>query len=79
VGENPPIPPAVIADLRVYNVVCPACYTALGRATFRDSDALALAHDCPASPEEQEQAIINVEFAALTGDTTALFARDQDK
>lgn len=78
-GENPPIPPAVIADLRVYNVVCPACYTALGRATFRDSDALALAHDCPASPEEQEQAIINVEFAALTGDTTALFARDQDK
>jgi hypothetical protein len=79
VGENPPIPPAVIADLRVYNVVCPACFTALGRATFRDSDALALAHDCPASPEEQEQAIINVEFAALTGDTTALLARNQDK
>ncbi len=78
-GENPPIPPAVIADLRVYNVVCPACFTALGRATFRDSDALALAHDCPASPEEQEQAIINVEFAALTGDTTALLARNQDK
>ena len=78
-GENPPIPPAVIAELRMYNVVCPACFSALGRATFRDSDALALAHDCPASPEEQEQAIINVEFAALTGDLTALTKRHQGK
>jgi hypothetical protein len=78
-GENPPIPPAVVAELRLYNVICPACHTMLGRTTFRDSDALALAHNCPASLEEQQQAIINVEFAVLTGDTTALFARDQDK
>ena len=76
-GEDPPLPPAVIASLRTYTVVCPACHTTLGRATYRDSDALALAHECPASPEEQEQAIINVEFAALTGDTSALRRRDQ--
>jgi hypothetical protein len=65
--------------MRLYTVICPACHITLGRATFHDSDALARAHHCPATREEQEQAIIDVEFAALTGDATALMRRDQEK
>lgn len=61
-------------DGHLYNVVCPACAQYLGRVLARHADFLAEAHasKCAATPYEKAQAIFDVEYAHVTGDTTAL-------
>ena len=62
---------------RMYDVVCPACSSFLGRVFARHSDHLAIVHmeRCKATPTEKTQAIYDVEFARTTGDTSALEQR----
>lgn len=61
----------------LYDVVCPACFRYLGRVYAHHADHLAEVHiaHCPATDEEREQAIADVDFARVTGDTTILEQR----
>lgn len=50
-------------------VICAACRAVIGYVeTPAGADKLALAHHliCPASPEEQEQAVIDMKFRKIT-------------
>ena len=59
---------------KIYNVVCPACLTLLGKVLGRYADRLVDEHqnDCTATAERKQAAAIDVQFACLTGDTSAL-------
>ena len=62
-----------------YRIICAACRHYLGRATTTTADNLYTRHQprCTATPEQHEQAITDMQFAHITGDTTALHADDR--
>ena len=62
---------------RLYDVVCPACTAFLGKVFARHADFLAEQHAqrCTSTLVEKQNAAFDVEFACLTGDTSALERR----
>ena len=65
---------------RLYDVVCPACLAFLGKVYARHADYLAEQHAarCKSTPDEKQAAAYEVEFAAITGDTSVLDRRMRD-
>jgi hypothetical protein len=64
-----------MADLK--DLVCAACLEHLGRVYEWQAAHLGELHaeKCTASPEQHAKALVDVQFAEMTGDTTALTRR----
>ena len=58
----------------IYNVVCAGCRKHLGSVLPRHADTLQDIHakHCTATRQQHEQAVIDVQYAQITGDVTAL-------
>jgi hypothetical protein len=58
----------------VYRIVCAGCRKHLGSVLPRHADTFQDIHAkrCPATRQQHEQAVIDVQYAQITGDTTAL-------